>query len=110
MRNPSSIMTAGIATGIHVHNLDQLNVGTALVGAVVVIALAAMGRAAHRLRATEQTAAPDRSPPTQTPDHSPPTQTPDHSPPTQTPDHSPPPGAPASPHRHPAAPAHRSRG
>ena len=46
-----SLMTAGIATGIHVYNLDQLNLGTLLVAAVVLIALTAMARSAQKLRA-----------------------------------------------------------
>ena len=46
-----SLMTAGIATGIHVYNLDQLNLGTLLVAAVVLIALGAMARSARKLRA-----------------------------------------------------------
>jgi len=46
-----SLMTAGIATGVHVYNLDHLNLGTCLVAAVVVIALIAMARAARKLRA-----------------------------------------------------------
>ena len=45
-----SIMTAGIATGIHVHNLDQVNVGTLLVGLVVVVAVVTITRTVHRLR------------------------------------------------------------
>ena len=45
-----SIMTAGIATGIHVHNLDQINVGTLLVGLVVVVAIVTITRTVHRLR------------------------------------------------------------
>lgn len=58
-----SLITAGIATGIHVYNLDQLNLGTALVAAVVVIALVAMGRAARRLRTASLDAAPAVSAP-----------------------------------------------
>ena len=45
-----SIMTAGISTGIHVHNLDQINVGTLLVGLVVVVAVVTITRTIHRLR------------------------------------------------------------
>ncbi len=45
-----SIMTAGITTGIHVHNLDQINVGTLLVGLVVVVAVVTITRTVHRLR------------------------------------------------------------
>ncbi len=45
-----SIMTAGIATGIHVHDLDQINVGTLLVGLVVVVAVVTITRTVHRLR------------------------------------------------------------
>jgi hypothetical protein len=43
-----SLMSAGIATGIPVYNLDQLSLGTALVVAVVLIALVAMVRAGGR--------------------------------------------------------------
>ncbi len=45
-----SVMTAGISTGIHVHNLDQVNVGTLLVGLVVVVSVVAITRTVHRLR------------------------------------------------------------
>lgn len=44
------LMTTRIATGIRVHNLDQLNLGTALVVGVVLVVLVAMTRAARRLR------------------------------------------------------------
>jgi hypothetical protein len=45
-----SIMTAGISTGIHVHNLDHLGVGTLLVALVVVVAVATIVRTVHRMR------------------------------------------------------------
>lgn len=45
-----ALMSAGIATGIHIHNLDQLDLGTALVVGVVVVAAVTMLRAARRLR------------------------------------------------------------
>jgi hypothetical protein len=45
-----SVMTAGIATGIHVHNLDQIGVGTLLVILVVVVAAVTIARTMHRLR------------------------------------------------------------
>ena len=45
-----SVMTAGIATGIHVHNLDQINVGTLLVVLVVVVAVVVVTRTVQRLR------------------------------------------------------------
>lgn len=45
-----SIMTAGISTGIHVHNLDQIGVGTLLVVLVVVVAVVTIWRTVHQLR------------------------------------------------------------
>ncbi|MHB1784452.1 MAG: urease accessory protein UreH domain-containing protein [Acidimicrobiales bacterium] len=45
-----SVMTAGVSSGIHVHNLDQVNIGTLLVGLVVVVAIVAVTRTVHRLR------------------------------------------------------------
>lgn len=45
-----SIMNAGISTGIHVHNLDQINVGTLLVALVVIVAIVTITRTVHRLR------------------------------------------------------------
>ena|GEM_PF-53453 len=45
-----SIMTAGISTGIHVHNLDQLGIGTLLVAVVVVVAVVTVVRTVHRMR------------------------------------------------------------
>jgi len=45
-----SIMNAGISTGIHVHNLDQINVGTLLVVLVVIVAIVTITRTVHRLR------------------------------------------------------------
>jgi hypothetical protein len=44
-----SVMTAGISTGIHIHNLDQINVGTLLVILIVVIAVATITATIHRL-------------------------------------------------------------
>ena len=46
----TSIMTSGLTTGIHVHNLDQINVGTLLVVLVVVIAVVTISRTVHRMR------------------------------------------------------------
>ncbi len=48
-----SIMTAGISTGIHVHNLDRIGVGTVLVALVVVVAVVTIGRTVHRMRHLE---------------------------------------------------------
>ena len=45
-----ALMSAGIATGIHVHNLDRLDLGTALVAGVVLAAVVTMTRAARGLR------------------------------------------------------------
>jgi hypothetical protein len=45
-----SIMTAGIKTGIAVHNLDELNVGTLLVLLVAMAAVASMVQVARRMR------------------------------------------------------------
>jgi hypothetical protein len=45
-----SVMTAGIATGIHVHNLDQLNIGTLLVILVLAVAVVTITRTIRRLR------------------------------------------------------------
>ena len=45
-----SVMTAGIATGIHVHNLDQVNIGTLLVILVIVVAVITITRTIRRLR------------------------------------------------------------
>lgn len=44
------VMTAGIATGIHVHNLDQLGVGTLLVLLVVIVAAVTIVRTVRRFR------------------------------------------------------------
>lgn len=58
-----SVMTAGIATGIHVHNLDQLNVGTLLVILVVAVTVATIIRTVRRVRRLPDTAdRPDRLP------------------------------------------------
>ncbi|HUZ09110.1 MAG TPA: sulfite exporter TauE/SafE family protein [Acidimicrobiales bacterium] len=71
-----SIMTAGITTGIHVHDLDQLDVGTLLVGLVVIVAIVTITRTVHRLRhltpgedepAGETPAEPSGGPPGETP-------------------------------------------
>jgi hypothetical protein len=59
-----SLMSAGIATGIPVYNLDQLSLGTALVVAVVLIALVAMVPAARRLHTGQAARARDCAPPT----------------------------------------------
>ncbi len=45
-----SVMTAGINTGVHVHNLDQINVGSLLVVLIVVVAIVTMMRTVRRLR------------------------------------------------------------
>jgi len=45
-----SVMTAGIATGIHVHNLDQINIGTLLVILIMVIAAVTIARTIRRFR------------------------------------------------------------
>lgn len=45
-----SIMTAGISTGIHVHNLDQIGVGTLLVALVLLVAVVTIWRTVHQLR------------------------------------------------------------
>jgi len=45
-----SIMTAGISTGIHVHNLDQINVGTLLVILIVAVAIVTITRTIRRTR------------------------------------------------------------
>jgi hypothetical protein len=45
-----SVMTAGISTGIHVHNLDQVNIGTLLVILIVVVAVVAITRTIRRFR------------------------------------------------------------
>ena len=44
------VMSAGIATGIHVHNLDQLGIGTLLVLLVVVVAVVTVVRTVRRFR------------------------------------------------------------
>jgi hypothetical protein len=45
-----SVMTAGISTGLRVHNLDQLNIGTLLVLLVLVVAIVTITRTIRRLR------------------------------------------------------------
>lgn len=45
-----SVMTAGIATGIHIHNLDQIGIGTLLVVLVMVVAAVTILRTVHQLR------------------------------------------------------------
>ena len=45
-----SIMESGISTGIHVHNLDRLGIGTLLVVLVVVVAVVTIGRTVHEFR------------------------------------------------------------
>jgi hypothetical protein len=44
------IMSSGISTGIHVHNLDQLGIGTLLVALVIVVAAVVITRTVHQLR------------------------------------------------------------
>jgi len=45
-----SVMTAGISTGIHVPNLDQINTGSLLVILVAVVAVVTITRTIRRLR------------------------------------------------------------
>ena len=45
------LMSAGISTGIHVHNLDQIGMGTLLVALVVIVAVLTIGRTVRRFRA-----------------------------------------------------------
>lgn len=45
-----TLMSAGIATGVHVHNLEKLDVGMALLLGVVLIAAVTMARAIRTLR------------------------------------------------------------
>ncbi len=45
-----SIISAGIRTGIHVHNLDQIGVGTLLVVLIILIAVVTLIRTLHRLQ------------------------------------------------------------
>ena len=45
-----AILTTGIRTGIHIHNLDRIGVGTLHVALVVVVAVATVGRTVRRLR------------------------------------------------------------
>jgi hypothetical protein len=45
-----AVMSAGVATGLNVPNLDQLGVATALVASVVLVAAVALWRALRRLR------------------------------------------------------------
>ena len=52
------IMTAGISTGIHVHNLDQVNVGTLLVILVVAVAIVTITTTIRLLRHLPATGAP----------------------------------------------------
>ena len=44
------IMSSGISTGIHVHNLDQLGIGTLLVALVIVVAAVTIAGTVHQLR------------------------------------------------------------
>ncbi|MDA8290774.1 MAG: hypothetical protein M0Z33_03715 [Actinomycetota bacterium] len=44
------LMSSGISTGVHVHNLDQLGLGTLLVVLVVVVAVVTITRTVHRFR------------------------------------------------------------
>jgi hypothetical protein len=60
-----SLMSAGIATGIPIHNLDELDVGMALLLGVLLVAIGTMARAARSLRATR---APDGVPERSAPD------------------------------------------
>ncbi len=45
-----SVMTDGISTGIHIHNLDQVGIGTLLVILVVVVAAVTITRTVRRFR------------------------------------------------------------
>jgi len=45
-----SIMTAGITTGIHVHNLDQIGVGTLLVAVIMLVAAVTIARTIRQMR------------------------------------------------------------
>lgn len=72
-----SVMTAGISTGIRVHNLDQVDIGTLLVMLVIVIAVVTITRTIRRVRRR-----PDGAPPPgQPPPGSPPGQPSGNSPP-----------------------------
>ncbi len=53
-----SVMTTGVSTGIHVHNLDQVGVGTLLVVAVVVVAVVSIARTVRQLRRLPDVASP----------------------------------------------------
>jgi hypothetical protein len=68
-----AVMTAGISTGIHVRNLDQVNIGTLLVILVVVVAAVTITRTVRRLRHLPGAAAPrgrrTAREPTRTPPH-----------------------------------------
>ncbi|MDE3070536.1 MAG: hypothetical protein KGJ43_07385 [Acidobacteriota bacterium] len=44
-----AILSSGISTGIHVYNLDRLGVPTALIAAVLAVAIVSMARALRRL-------------------------------------------------------------
>jgi sulfite exporter TauE/SafE len=44
------VMTSGISTGIHVHNLDQLGIGTVLVVLVIVVTAVVITRTMRRFR------------------------------------------------------------
>jgi hypothetical protein len=45
-----SVMTAGISTGIHIHNLDQINIGTLLVVLIMAVAAVTISRTIRRFR------------------------------------------------------------
>lgn len=45
-----SVMTAGIATGIHVRNLEQIGIGTLLVAVIMLVAAVTIIRTLYRLR------------------------------------------------------------
>ena len=69
-----SLLAAGIPTGIHVHNLDQLGIGTLLVVLVVLVAIGTIVRTVHRFRrfpASSHDQAPSGSggPPDKRPGH-----------------------------------------
>lgn len=53
-----NVMSAGIATGVHVHNLEKLDLGMALLLGVVLVAVMTMARAARTLRGEAAAASP----------------------------------------------------
>jgi adenylate kinase family enzyme len=45
-----AVMTAGITTGLHIRNLDQINIGTLLVLLIIAVAIVTITRTVHRFR------------------------------------------------------------